>query len=204
MANCLHMDMDRDRVLKRRLAEGDETAFSEFYNQHWESLFKYAAGILSNKEETADIVQETFIAFWDARDRAEEIDNLKAYLYIIARNKAFRQLRSSLKKHELLEKFVRFYADVDQQTEHKVNTNDLSAVIDAEISRLPEKMRQIFIMSRKEHLSHNEIAKKLQISDLTVKKQINNALKYLRIRMADDIYYPLIFLFINFFAASTT
>ena len=193
------MNLDRERVLKMQLAKGDETAFSDFYNQHWEPLFKYAAGILSNKEEAADVVQEAFIAFWDARHLVREIANLQAYLYVIARNKAFKRLRSSLRNHETLERLVRFYADVDEQTEHKVVTNDLSTVIDAEISRLPEKMRQIFIMSRKEHLSHNEIAEKLQISDLTVKKQISNALKYLRLRMADDIFYPLIFFFVNFF-----
>src|SRR5690606_34010393 len=121
----------------------------------------------------------------------------KAYLFVIARNLAFKQLQKSLRKQDVLEKFLAFYGEADDYTEQQVNANDLSLVIDQEIARLPEKMRQIFIMSRKENLSYNEIAERLEISDLTVKKQVSNALKYLRLRMVDDLPYLIVFFLIG-------
>ena len=44
-------------------------------------------------------------------------------------------------------------------------------------------MKEIFILSRKTNLSHKEIAEELGISDATVKKQVNNALKILRSKL---------------------
>ncbi|MNL17944.1 RNA polymerase sigma factor [compost metagenome] len=58
--------------------------------------------------------------------------------------------------------------------------NELTRLIDKEVSALPQKMKEIFEMSRNQELSHREIAAQLNISDHTVKKQINNAIKILR------------------------
>jgi len=189
-------EIDQDR-LKEQLAAGDELAFSDFYNRYWEPLFKYVMRILASEDETADVVQEAFITFWRQRNKLADITSLKAYLFVIARNLAFKQLQKSLRKQDVLEKFLAFYGEADDYTEQQVNANDLSLVIDQEIARLPEKMRQIFIMSRKENLSYNEIAERLEISDLTVKKQVSNALKYLRLRMVDDLPYLIVFFLIG-------
>lgn len=202
--SLFYLSEDQDRLLKNQLAEGDETAFSDFYGLYWESLYKYVISVLPDEDETADVVQETFIAFWNLRKKIKRIASLKAYLFIMARNKAFKQLKINLRKREILEKFLCFYADVDEHTEQLVNAHDLAVAIDSEIDKLPEKMRQIFILSRKENLSYNEIAERLHLSDLTVKKQINNALKYLRIRMPHDITYFVIFFSCIILAASTT
>src|SRR5690606_17291029 len=70
-----------------------------------------------------------------------------------------------------------------------IDARALSSLIDAEIEKLPEKMRQVFVLSRKENLSYKEIAERLKISDQTVKKQISNSLKYLRLKI-DDEYIP--------------
>lgn len=56
-------------------------------------------------------------------------------------------------------------------------------IIEMEIERMPSKMRQIFELSRNEYLSHKEIASRLEISDKTVKTQINNVLKLISMRL---------------------
>jgi RNA polymerase sigma factor (sigma-70 family) len=60
---------------------------------------------------------------------------------------------------------------------------ELVAIIDAEVSALPSQMKLIFEMSRNANLSHREIAEKLNISPLTVKKQVNNSLRILRLKL---------------------
>ncbi|MGH2624180.1 MAG: sigma-70 family RNA polymerase sigma factor, partial [Sphingobacterium sp.] len=65
-------------------------------------------------------------------------------------------------------------------TDYQTRDKQLALLIESEIQSLPKKMKEIFILSRKEHLSHKEISEKLNISEKTVKNQVNNALKILR------------------------
>ncbi|MNI91450.1 RNA polymerase sigma factor [compost metagenome] len=57
-------------------------------------------------------------------------------------------------------------------------------LITSEIAKLPAKMREVFELSRLEDLSHREIAERLNISESTVKKQVQNALKILKARLS--------------------
>jgi RNA polymerase sigma-70 factor (ECF subfamily) len=64
--------------------------------------------------------------------------------------------------------------------DYLVREKELGQLIENEIVRLPEKMQEVFRMSRQSHLSHKEIAQGLGLSETTVKKHVNNALKVLR------------------------
>lgn len=189
------MGKNQDQYLKTHLASDSEVAFSTFYNLYWDSLFKYVHRILSDEDETADVVQESFVAFWERRHKLEDIDSLKAYLFVIARNKAFKQLKIKLSNLDFKEKFVAFYVDANDLTVQQMEAKDLSSIIDIEVAKMPAKMKEIFLLSRKENLSYKEIAEKLNISDLTVKKQINNALKIIR-KALDQKYNHLTFLLV--------
>ncbi|MNL51185.1 RNA polymerase sigma factor [compost metagenome] len=68
-------------------------------------------------------------------------------------------------------------------TDHLVRENQMAILIEKEIAALPLKMREIFEMSRKQHLSHKEIADQLQLSEQTVSKQVSNALRILKAKL---------------------
>lgn len=183
------MDHSQDTLLLKQLAAGNDAAFTSIYNQYWEQIFKFIIRIVQDKDEAADVVQETFLAFWELRDKLERVNSIKSYLFVIARNRAFKRFQSSLRQTDYLESVIARYSEADDYVVQQLDSKDLSRLIDAEIEKLPQKMREIFILSRKEHLSYKEIAEKLHISDLTVKKQINNSLNYLRLRI-DEEYIP--------------
>jgi RNA polymerase sigma-70 factor (ECF subfamily) len=65
-------------------------------------------------------------------------------------------------------------------TDIQLRERELQRIIDKEIAALPPKMREVFLLSRKEYLSHKEIAIRLNISEHTVKNHIKAALKTLR------------------------
>ncbi|MNY64348.1 RNA polymerase sigma factor [compost metagenome] len=73
-------------------------------------------------------------------------------------------------------------------TDHLVREKELSALIEREILALPPKMREVFELSRKGNLTHKEIAVKLNISEKTVKKQVNNSLKVLRTKLGSAVF----------------
>lgn len=179
----------QDSECIRQLQDGNEATFTAIYEQYWASLFKYVIRILQEEDEVADVVQETFVTFWELRNRLAKVRSIKAYLFIMARNLAFKRFRENLKKEVISERLVEFYGDTQVDMGQVIELKDLADLIDAEIGRLPEKMREVFVLSRKEHLSYQEIAERLEISDETVKKQISRALKYLRVRI-DKAYIP--------------
>jgi len=179
------------------LADGDEATFSQVYETYWEDLFKYVMRILNDLDETADIVQESFISFWEIKAQIPRIRSIKAYLFILARNKAFKRLKDNLKNQHLVEKMSSFYASSDASSPELIELKELSDWIDTEIDKLPVKMREVFILSRKQYLSYQEIAQLLNISDQTVKKQIYNSLKFLRHHI-DPAYLPYLTVFLIF------
>lgn len=182
------MNGDTSIPIPTRLAAGDQSAFSEVYDQFWESLFKYVIRILPDRDEAADTVQEAFIALWEARSNLKGVRSVKAYLFAIARNRAFKRFRANLGSKEAMERFIAFHSEVDESGEKEIEARNLLATIDEEINKLPPRMKDVFILSRKEHLSYQEIAERLKISDLTVKKQISNSLRYLRLKMRNGTF----------------
>ena len=73
-------------------------------------------------------------------------------------------------------------------TDHSIREKQLAALIEKGISDLPPKMKEVFELSRKHKLSHKEIAEKLNLSEQTVKKQVNNALKILRVKLGTMLF----------------
>lgn len=183
------MNKNEDQIRLQSLIAGDDEVFTAIYQQYWESLFKYAMRILSDQDLAADVVQETFITFWELCGKLDKVRSIKSYLFIMARNLAFKRFREQLRRSEIEDKLVEFYSSSERNTEWSIAENELSALLDAEIEKLPERMREVFLLSRKEHLSYKEIAERLNISDQTVKKQIYNSLKQLRLKI-DKEYIP--------------
>ncbi|WP_257669920.1 RNA polymerase sigma factor [Parapedobacter tibetensis] len=173
----------------RNLDTKSESSFSAIYDAYWERLFRFVIRILPDEDDVADVVQETFITFWEARTRLEHIKSVKSYLFVIARNLAFRRFREQLKYGDAANRLIDQYTEGADSTLATIHTRELSAIIDAEVEKLPERMREVFVLSRKEHLSYKEIAERLNISDQTVKKQISKSLRYLRLKLDVD-YIP--------------
>lgn len=161
-----------------------QRAFDLLYNTYWEQIFVYVAKIVKDEDVAADAVQEIFISLWERTD-VLEITNLRAYLYTAARYKSISYIKDNLKKNNYVERIGKFLETYDQSLEQNLEAKELETYIDIQVKKLPPKMRQIYMMSRKDMLSHKEISEQLKISDKTVKKQIGNALKFFRLKIGE-------------------
>ena len=180
------------------MASGDEkSAFELLYTRYWEQLFCYAAKAIGNKTDALDIVQETFIAVWEQRHQVTALQSLKAYLFAITRYKAIRYIRKHAHRTDYLDSLTDFLQRHEQSPEELYIAHELQTLVDAEIQQLPKKMQAVFMLSRQENLSHKEIAEKLAISDKTVKKQISNSLKVLRLKIIGNHLPLFVFLLAN-------
>ncbi|MCR8557782.1 RNA polymerase sigma-70 factor [Mucilaginibacter sp. BJC16-A38] len=184
MLNKDHILCSDDRLLEL-LLEDNKDAFNLIYARYWEQLYVYVAKVVTDKDEAKDIVQEIFVSLWSRRMSLNDIISLKAYLFTAARYKGLSFIKDNINKSKYLESLTAFFEYENDSVNEQLAANELSLIIDREIDNLPTKMREVFILSRKENLSHKLISEKLMISDKTVKKQINNVLKHFRLKLAE-------------------
>lgn len=169
-----------DQQLLSLFKDGDQTAFAELYDRYKEILYHYAYRWLQDRETVKDVVQELFTTMWTKRETLQLSQSPSGYLYIAVRNGILRKI-SQDKRAKDYTASLQEYADRGENiTDHRTRENQLREIIEKEISNLPEKMQEIFKLSRQGQLSHAEIAEQLGLSEHTVRTHIKRALKVLR------------------------
>jgi RNA polymerase sigma-70 factor (family 1) len=172
-----------DSHLLDLVRSGDETAFAETYERYWLLIYAHTLKMLGNDDDAKDITQEVFTHLWQKAQFIRNCDNLAGYLYVSARHKVINLIRQNKVRRDYLFSLSEYATERSNTTIEQLNARDLESAIEREIQSLPARMREIFELSRKQNLSYKEIAVKLDISDKTVKKQISNALKIIRLRL---------------------
>jgi RNA polymerase sigma-70 factor (family 1) len=172
-----------DFELAAFLKQGDPLAFTEVYDRYWSVLYLHARRMLRDDQEAQDIVQELFAEVWR---RAPEISynvKLSSYLYKSIRNRVFDYIEHKKVVDDYQRSLIEFIATDSASSDELVRERELALIIEQEIAALPPKMREVFELSRKQHLSYREIGEQLGISEHTVKRQVSNALGILRTKL---------------------
>lgn len=189
---------DSDLELLSEFKMGSPTAFKVIYERYWQLLYVAACKVLKDEDEAEDVVQEVFISLLNKRASLELSGALSSYLFTSVRYKVFDFISRKKVRLNYEESINQYVMQGNCSTDHALIEKEINATMEKEIQNLPKKMKEVFELSRKGELSHKEIAIALNISDKTVKKQINNAIKLLKPRFNN--YYLWIFsLFLGFF-----
>ncbi|MEH6304017.1 RNA polymerase sigma-70 factor [Olivibacter sp. CPCC 100613] len=191
MDTLIHLS---DLALIDLIRAGNDLAFKEIFKRYNRTLFAHAYNKLRDQEEAKDVVQDIFLKLWNYSQQADFAPlNLASYLHTAVRNRVFDTLSKSKHANDYLNSLQTFLDEGSERTDDRVRTHQLQEHIDRAILSLPSRMRLVFEMSRKEHLSHKEIAQQLNISDQTVTDQIKKALKILRSKLGILVYLLFIF-----------
>ena len=177
-----------DAELFQMLKQGDNYAFEAIYERYFIQLVNAAFRRLHSQDEALEVVQELFLHLYQKRTQIEHFDNLPAYLHTLLKNKIidkFRVRMSREKHHRYLRRTQP--SEVEAAPESIMDSKLLAMRIQSVIDQLPEKCREAFLLSRVEHLSHQGITERLNISISTVEKHIVKALKILRRQVKDFI-----------------
>ena len=173
------MNYRNDSELIESLTKGEEKAFIYLVDHYSQRLYGYALTLTKDHAEAEDILQNVFLRAWEKRKKMYITTSLQNYLYKSVRNEflnLYKKSRSTMileqKYFEALDKVI------SNQDENEFRTT--MARIAREIQNLPPKCREVFIMSRKEGLTNQEISEYLNISVKTVEAQITKAFTVLR------------------------
>lgn len=181
-----------DKKLIDLIKKDDNGAYTEIYNRYHAALYIHVFNKLQNREEARDIVHDLFSGLWEKRHALAVHDSFTAYLYCAARYRVFEHIAHRQVESKYMDSIREFSEQHKGITDHLVREKQLLALINHEIAALPPKMREIFELSRTQHLSHKQIAEKLNLSEKTVKKQVNNSLKILRVKLGPGLFMSFI------------
>ncbi|WP_017257165.1 RNA polymerase sigma-70 factor [Pedobacter arcticus] len=172
-----------DSSLLTLLQQGNEQAFSQIYERYKGVLYIHAVKMIKDRDEAQDVVQELFTKLWNKRETISINTTLSAYLYTAVRNRIldiFSHEKVVAIHQQSLQIFIK---QGEYQIDNYIREKELALIIESEIATLPPKMREVFELSRKAHLSYLQIADQLNISENTVRKHITKALKRLRSKL---------------------
>ena len=174
-----------DTTLTSLLQKGDQIAFTETYNRHWKLIYAHVYKMLRDEDESKDVVQEVFGNLWIKAATIKSNLNIAGLLYTAARNKVFDLIEKNKVRSDYIGEIASFVSDPSNEKIDAIDEKRILEILEREIQKLPPKMKEIFELSRKDDLSHKEIAAKLNISEQTVKKQVQNALKAIKPKLND-------------------
>lgn len=172
-----------DQDLVSLLKGGDEHAFTEIYQRYFHLLYSYTYKKLRDQDLAKDILHDFFAALWANHNKIPEINNLPAYFFTGINRKLIDHFLHQKVAARYIDSFAAFLGNEEGKTDHLIREKQLMACIETEIQALPPRMREVFELSRKQHLSHKEIAERMEISEKTVDRQVSNALNILRSRL---------------------
>jgi RNA polymerase sigma-70 factor (ECF subfamily) len=173
-----------DIELIQLLKQSDHAAYNEIFHRYFDLTYIHACKKLDDKEQAEDVVQEVFAYLWFKRESIPQVNNIAAYLFTSMRNKIFDIFAHEQVKTKHLDSLKEYLiSNTTVSTDHRIREKELNAYIEQSIQALPRKMRLVFELSRKEQLSYKEIAEQTSTTENNVSKQINSAIKILRMKL---------------------
>jgi RNA polymerase sigma-70 factor (ECF subfamily) len=175
-----NLSANDEKSLLLRVAEGDENAFRQIFNAHWDNIYSVALAFTKSPVVAEEMVQDIFLRIWLKREKLPEIEKFDDYLFICARNHILNGLRNKLKEQPFTDDLKNYFREASNQPEQQLLLKESEGIINDAVNHLPPQQRKVFILSQKEGLSHEEIAKEMGLSRLTVKTHMHFALKAVR------------------------
>ncbi len=145
----------------------------EQIEQLYNPLFLYVRKRINNKEDAEDITQEVFYKL--SKSGNEEVNNLKSWVYTIAKN----TITDYYRKHKVHTEDVDNNSIFEKENEESA-VKELSSCITSYVNLLPEEYRLVMTLSELENIPQKEIAKRLEMNYVTVRSKIQRGRKKLK------------------------
>ncbi|MEA5129899.1 MAG: RNA polymerase sigma-70 factor [Proteiniphilum sp.] len=163
--------------------ESRRKQFEEIFIQYFPKARTFAAILLKSEQEAEDIAQDIFVKLWEQPNLWEE-NLVRNYLYTMVKNHVFNRIKRKNIESNYINSQINLSSPEDM-TEFKdplneVYLEEMQLLLKLSLEQMPDKRRQVFEMSRFEHLSNNDIAEKMDLSVRTVEQHIYLALKDLK------------------------
>jgi RNA polymerase sigma-70 factor (ECF subfamily) len=163
-----------------------EQSFLEAYNQHADAIFRYCYFQTSNREVALDLSQDTFTKTWEYLKSNHEVENIKAFLYKVARNLIidYRRKKKSSSLDSLMEEGFDYSETEDIQTEKETEFD--SKIAKEALEELGDSYKEILTLRYIDDLSITEIAERTGMTENNISVKIHRGLQKLNEILTDN------------------
>ncbi|MBE8721998.1 RNA polymerase sigma factor [Sphingobacterium pedocola] len=170
-----------DHSLLDALRIGSESALDTILKKHGRKLLYFAQSIVKKPEIAEEVVVDSMVKLWEHRETFETSDSVSAFLYVVIKNLGINYIKSSYASREYDYELTETLESLDPDAYAKIVRTELLQSIYDEVSKLPEKQREVFKLTYFEELGTEEICEKLNMSAPAVFTNRFRALESLRL-----------------------
>jgi RNA polymerase sigma-70 factor (family 1) len=176
------MEKLTDIEIAEGLRNNDIRVFNQVFDEFYPQVHYFASRLINNDTEAQDIVIGVFNRFWKVKENFSTGNDIRAFLYVATRNACLDFLRYQQRQKEGKNEYSSHLQSMEDKwhTERMIIESDLMQTIYTQVQKLPDKCREIFILTYFKGLKANEIAGLLGITVSTVTTQRQRAIQYLR------------------------
>ena len=183
-----------------QVKSGDQKAFELLFSIFFARLNDFARRVVKDDSVSQDIVQDVFVKVWERKAQIESL-NLEAYLFRLVRNrcidyiKHLKVVNNQILQIQISSKYEELYRiDFIGNEPYILIEQELKSKIEKTIQGLPDRCREVFILSRMNGLKNKEIAEKLDINIKNVERHLNRALQSFRNNFTEELPIALVLL----------
>lgn len=172
--------------------------FGQLFLKYRDRFIAIARSYVRDEVAAEDIVAESFTVFWDSRKEIDIATVPEAYILQMVKNRCINCLRDKANRLRIQQKmhedsYKAIMAEIGVLGKDELGLifrSDIATIFKNLLDSIPESTRDIFLASRFENLTYNEIAEKYGVSPRKVKREIQHVLEIMRISLKD--YLPLL------------
>jgi RNA polymerase sigma-70 factor, ECF subfamily len=185
-------DESQESLLLERIRAGERSACEDCIRLHATGVYRFALRLTRNEAEAEDVVQDTFLNAFRGIHSFEGRASLRTWLFRIAYNAAMMRMRKRHPEVISIEEATdpaeglplpEAFFDWSSLPEAELEKAEVREEMERAISKLPSKLREVFVMRELEELSTEETARVLEITQETVKTRLHRARMWLRERL---------------------
>jgi len=184
-----------DNLLLAQIFAGDERAFNRMYYQTNKNIYNAVMAYVKNEHIAIELVQQVYVKFWNNRQKLKDVNSLKDYLFIIAKNLTLDHFKKITKETKFFAELTLRENDVVNTTDEKIEQIEYDKLLQNAIEQLPPQQKEAWLLVNDQELSYAEIAVKMNISKLTVKRHLELSRRSVRDYFKSRIHMVGTFLF---------
>lgn len=186
--------LPNEKLLLAQIADGNDKAFASLYHSYYEGLFRLVQSIIKSPQLAEDLSQEIFMKIWEHRQELPQLQSFANYLFIVARNHSLNALKKASAHTGAISAIVRHIPETQNDAHEKLALEGYREYIQRTLDSLPPKTREVFLLCRQEHKSHEEIATLLGISRIAVKKHMHRSNQVFRNTIDKELIFFILLL----------
>jgi len=185
--------LPNESELLSKIAEGDQNAFTRLFYHYYKPLGRFVFNFIGSQQQTEEIVQDAFVKIWLRRESLNEINSIGNYVFVLCRNAAFAELKKIASEKNTYTKLEQYLAVEAENDKLENPTEEYRILIQEAVAKLPPQQKKVYTLSRYERMKYEEIANQLGLSEVTVKKHIQLAVRFIQKDVTSRIQVGLFF-----------